>query len=287
MILSPMRKTIEILAWISGVIGKPPGWERIVRLIAPTERCGDIGDICLMRDGVMFMAQPSVALGWNVALFGTYEPYLRDIIRAVLPAGGVALDIGANVGWHTLLMARSAGASGRILAAEANPSVRERLDGNLKLNRFRQVEVIPYAVAAREGSAEFWGPAADAAGSGDGHMVPDGTPGLKGVIRVETRSVDSICERALVERVDLIKIDVEGYEWPVLQGAETTIAKFRPHIVFEYNAEYAARGGGDVKLLAAFFEKHRYRLSAIGRNWAEAVRPGRWPSCADIWAVPD
>ena len=282
-----MRKTIEILAWVSSVIGKPPGWERLVRLIAPPERCRDIGEICLMRDGVMFLAQPSVPLGWNVALFGTYEPYFRDIIRAVLPAGGVALDIGANVGWHTLLMARSVGETGRVLAAEANPSVRRRLEGNLRLNRFPRVEISPYAVAEREGAVEFWGPSADSAGSGDGHMAPGGAANRQEIIRVETRSVDAVCGAARIERLDLMKIDVEGFEWPVLQGAEKTIASFRPHIVFEFNTEYAARGGGDAELLSKFFERHRYRLFAIGRSWAEAVKPGDWPSCADIWAVPD
>lgn len=282
-----MRRTIETLACIGGVIGKPPGWERVVRLIAPPERCGAIGEICLMRDGVMFLAQPSVPLGWNVALFGTYEPFFRDIIRAVLPAGGVALDIGANVGWHTLLMARCAGEGGRILAAEANPSVRRRLEGNVRLNRFQRIEIIPYAVAESEGSVEFRGPSADSAGSGDGHMLAAGAQDRREIIRVETRSVDAICDAARVERLDLIKIDVEGFEWPVLQGADRTIAKFRPHIVFEYNVEYATRGGGDAGLISNLFEGHRYRLYAIGRNWAEAVRPGDLPSCADIWAVPD
>jgi hypothetical protein len=84
----------------------------------------------------------------------------------------------------------------------------------------------------------------------------------------------------------LIKIDVEGFEWQVLQGAEQSIAQFRPHIVFEYNADYAARGGGRPDLFDAFFSKHGYRLFAIGRNWAEAIELQSWPVCADIWAVP-
>lgn len=281
-----MRKMIDILAWIGRLIGKPPGWERVVRLLAPTERCRGLDDICVTRDGVMFLAQPSVPLGWNVVLFGTYEPFLREIIRKVLPAGGTALDVGANVGWHTLLMARTAGANGRVLAAEANPSVRRLLEANLKLNGFHQVDIISCAVAEREGKAEFWGPDAEAAGSGDGHMVPAGGQ-RQGVIPVETRSVDAICDESRVERLDLIKIDVEGFEWPVLQGAEKSIAKFRPHIVFEFNEEYAARGGGDAKLLSAFLMKHRYRPFAIRRSWADPVVPNAWPSCSDIWAVPD
>src|SRR5215472_5962531 len=117
-----MCKTVEILAWIGNQIGKPPGWERVVRMFASPEKCRSMAEVCLVRDGIVFQVQPSVAVGWNVAFFGTYEPELREIFRSVLPMGGVALDIGANIGWHTLLMARLVGNNGRVMAAEANPS---------------------------------------------------------------------------------------------------------------------------------------------------------------------
>ena len=281
-----MNKFIEILAWIGNRIGKPPGWERVVMLFASPERCRDMRDICVVRDGIVFIAQPAIPLGWRVAFFGSYEPESREIFRAVLPAGGVAVDIGANVGWHTLLMARLVGEGVRVLAAEANPSVRMQLDANLKLNRFRQVEVIPYAIANSEGTVAFHAPAADDPDSGNGYLVAGATTAQGAIIQVEARRLDDILPVARIERLDLLKIDVEGFEWPVLQGADQTVGKYRPHIVFEYDADYASRGGGTPALLEEYFRKHRYRLFAIGRNWAEAVEPGDWPQCADIWAVP-
>lgn len=281
-----MINTTEILAWIGNRIGKPPGWERVVRMFSSPEKCRGMRELCVVREGVTFLAQPTVPLGWYVAFFGTFEPELREIFRAVLPIGGVAIDIGANVGWHTLLMARLVGDNGRVLAAEANPSVRSRLQDNLNLNRFRQVEVIPYAIANSEGTVEFYGPTADDADSGSGYVVTSGVKERRAIIRVEMRRLDAIVSAAQVERLDLIKIDVEGLEWPVLQGGQQTIAKFRPHIVFEYNAEYSSRGRGDPHAIAEFFRTHRYRLFAIGRTWAKAVEPENWPDCADIWAAP-
>ena len=283
-----MSKRIETLAWIGSRIGKPPGWERIVRRLAPPEKCRSIPEICVVRDGCLVVVQPSIPLGWHVIFFGTYEPELREIFRAVLPSEGVALDIGANIGWHTLLMARLVGARGRVLAAEANSSVREQLLANLNLNRFSQVEVIPFAISDSEGTVEFYGPAADDADSGNGYMVPDSaaTKPRSGIIRLETRRVDAIVAAAQLERLDLIKIDVEGFEWPVLRGGEETIAKFRPQIVFEYNAEYASRGGGSPAVVFEFFQRYRYRLFTIRRTWAEAVRLDHWPNSADIWAIP-
>ena len=280
-----MNKVVETLAWIGNRIGKPPGWERVVRLIAPPERCRAMAPICAVRDGMVFHVQPGVPLGWHVAFFGTYEPELREIFRAVVPPGGVAVDVGANVGWHTLLMARLVGERGRVIAAEANPSVRIRLEENLRTNRFGHVQVIPHAISDTEGTADFYGPEAAASGSGDGHIVAPKS-NEPGNMRVETRTLDAILTAGQVSRLDLVKIDVEGYEWPVLRGARQAIALFRPHIVFEYNAEYASRGGGTPDLLGEYFRIHRYRLYSIGRAWADEVETGNWPQCADIWAVP-
>ena len=281
-----VNKTFEILARIGSRIGKPPGWERVVRLFASPEKCRGMQDIRVVRDGVVFIAQPAIPLDWQVALFGTYEPELRDIVRSVLPVGGIALDVGANVGWHTLLMAHLVGHGGRVFAVEANPSVRKRLEDNLKLNGFRQVEVIPYAIADSEGVVEFYGPEADDAGSGDGHIVAVTGNNRRNIVRVESRCIDAIFPATKAERLDLIKIDVEGFEWPALKGAEQTIARFRPHIVFEYLAEYASRGGGTPELLEEYFEKHNYKLLAIGRARNRPVEPGNWPQSTDIWAVP-
>lgn len=281
-----MATAIEILAGVGRRIGKPPGWERVVRWFASPERCRNMPDICVVSDGIVFLAQPSVPLGWHVAFFGSYEPELREIFRGVLPSGGVAVDVGANVGWHTMLMAKLVGQGGRVLAAEANPSVRERLERNLSANRFAHVRVIPHAIADADGILDFYGPPAGDAGSGDGHAIALGGHATGETFRVDARALDSIVELARLERLDLLKIDVEGFEWPVLRGAEKTVAKFRPHIVFEYNTEYAMRGGGTPELITAYFDRHRYRLFAVGRHWAESVAAGRWPRCADIWAVP-
>jgi FkbM family methyltransferase len=281
-----MLNTAELLALIGRRIGKPRGWERIVRLFVSPEKCATIPELCLVRDGSVFLAQPAVQIGWHVAFFGSYEPEIRDIFRTVLPLGGVALDIGANVGWHTLLMARLVGDQGRVLAAEPNPSVRKRLLNNLNLNRFNQVDVVPYAIADTEGTVEFFGPEADDGDSGNGYIVNDGSTAPQETIRVETRRLDAIVAAAQINRLDLIKIDVEGFEWPVLQGGEQTITKFRPHIILEYDANYASRGGGSPSAVLEFFREHGYRLFTIGRTWATAVELSNWPDCANIWAVP-
>jgi len=282
--VDPVSKRVELLAWLGGRIGKPPGFERVARRLVPLERCAAMPEICLVRDGSVFVTRPGVPVGWHVAFFGSYEPELRDVMRVIVPPGGVAIDVGANVGWHTLLLARLVGGAGRVLAVEANPSVREQLAQNIGLNRLAQVEIIPCAAAAAEGSLRFAGPAADDPGAGNGHVVKE-EAAAAGVISVPARPLDAVVAERRLERLDFIKIDVEGFEWPVLQGAEQTIAKHRPNIIFEFDSAYVARGDGSAALLAEFLARHRYRLFSIGRNWAERVELVTWPDCANILAL--
>ena len=279
-----MNRRAELLAWLGNRMGKPPGWERVARWLAPPARFAADEELCLVRDGYLFVTRPSLPIGWHVTLFGSYEPELRAIFRAVLPPGGVALDVGANTGWHTLLMARLAGEAGRVLAVEPNPHVRIKLEENLAINRTTQVEVLACALAEGAGTVQFMAPAADDAGSGDGHVAGAGELARGDLVAVPTRALDDVAGE--LARLDLVKIDVEGYEWPVLRGAEATVARLRPHIVFEYDRDYAARGGGTPELIAGYFARHRYRLHAVGRDVSRAIDAAHWPVSANVWAVP-
>ena len=278
-----MTAGIAFLSWLNGHIGKPRGWERVVCALAPPEKCKALGEPCVLRDGSLFVVQPGLQLGWHVLLFGAYEREVREIMRAVVPRGGTVIDVGANVGWHSLLMARLVGADGRVLAVEANASIRRRLALNIALNRLANVDLVPCALSSREQMLKFTVRTAEQPDSASGHVLADDAGGEAAAI--EARPLDAIVREKACARVDFLKIDVEGFEWPVLQGAEETVSRFRPHIVFEFDKAYWPRGGGDPASLSAFFDTHRYRLFTIGRDCCTAIA-GDWPDCANIYAVP-
>jgi len=280
-----MRRRAEFLAWLGNRLGKPPGYERVVRALLPPERCAAFPEVCLLRDGSLFVTRLALPLGWHLGFFGSYEPELREIMRAILPAGGTAIDVGANAGWHTLLMARLVGPHGRVLAVEPNPSVREHLRRNIAINRLGQVEVVGSALAEAPGTLNFVAPDAEHPASGSGHVVADDTAPLD-AIHVAASTLDVIAAEQKLDRLDLVKIDAEGFEWPILQGAQTTIARFRPYVIFEFDQAYAARGRDSGRLFADFFQRHKYRLFAVGRNWAELIDNEKWPSNANIFASP-
>jgi len=226
-------------------------------------------------------------LGWNVLFFGTYEPDLRALMSRRLPSGGVAIDVGANVGWHTLLMSRLVGRHGRVLALEPNPSIRGRLADHLGMNQIENVTVLPFAAAASETRSRFCGPRADDPRAGSGHLLAGEGPEASDSYFVATRTLDSVVEELRLDRVDAIKIDVEGFEWPVLCGADASIARFRPHVFFEHNREYLVRGGGREEDLESYFQRHRYRVSRLARGRPRPVVAEAWPNCADLWAAPE
>jgi FkbM family methyltransferase len=179
-----------------------------------------------------------------------------------------------------------AGPEGHVFAAEPNPSVRNRLVENIAINRMKHIEILPWALGATAGTVDFHGPDAADSESGSGHVMPASAGPSAGTMRVEMRRIDDFTEAAQVQRLDLIKIDVEGYEWPALCGGEQTLARFRPHVVFEFDRAYAGRGGGDPVAITAYFTRHRYKLYAVGRIWARKVTPENWPNAGNLWAVP-
>lgn len=280
-----MRRRAELLAWLGNRLGKPPGFERVVRFLLPPECCAALPEVCLVRDGSLFLTKPALPLGWHIGFFGSYESELREIMRTVLPAGGTAIDVGANAGWHTLFMARLVGAHGRVLAVEPNPSVREHLRRNIVINRLGQIEVVGSALAEAPGTLSFVAPDAEHPASGSGHVVADDAA-PPDAVRVAASTLDILAAEKRLARLDVLKIDAEGFEWPILQGAETSIARFRPYIIFEFDQAYAAHGRDSGRLFAEFFRRHNYQLFAVGRNWAELIDKEKWPSTANVFASP-
>ncbi len=277
----------RILNVIGRYVGKPPGYERLVRLFCPPEAVrGRPVELLALRDEPLIMANPRTQLGWKLLLFGDYEPELRAYFRNFLRPGFVVVDVGANIGWHTLLMAQRVGDQGRVIAFEPNPSVRLTLQYHVSLNRFRQVEILPYALSDRAGHVQFNAPPADGPHDGDGCLVNVPMAGMTDRVEVEATPFDALLDRLLLTRLDLIKLDVEGFEWPALRGCELAITRFRPHIVFEFIREYLVRGGGSQQQFVDFFRRHRYQLFIATRWGLVAAQDGAWPDAVDIWAVP-
>lgn len=171
--------------------------------------------------GPMRGARWVVGAGTNGCWLGTYEPRTRQWLQAVLGPGRVFFDIGANVGFFTVLASRIVGGEGAVVAFEPLPENLRALQEHVRLNRAQNVTVVAAAVSDRAGTERF-GPADNPAMGG---LAPDGS------IDVATVTLDDLVKEGAVRRPDVLKIDVEGAELRVLAGARRTLVEARPAIV--------------------------------------------------------
>ena len=164
-------------------------------------------------------------------LLGTYEKEQTEAFERLVKPGHVLFDVGAHVGYYSLLSSRLVGAQGRVVAFEAMPRNARFLRHHLSANRCANVEVIEGAVSDHPGTARF----ARGTGSGTGRLADVGE------IEVRTMTLDDVAkERGLVP--DFLKIDVEGAEERVLDGAKQILEGRKPTLFLStHGADIHAR----------------------------------------------
>jgi FkbM family methyltransferase len=162
-----------------------------------------------------------------------YEPNEMFAMSKLIGPGMCVLDVGANAGVFTLMAARLVGASGAVHAFEPSPRDRDRLLANVAANGLSNVQVHAAALGRAAGKAVL-------AVSGAGHPGHNTIGGFTYAadadsysLEVDVTTLDDFAAQQGLPRLDLLKIDVEGSETSVLQGARETLRKFRPVIVAE------------------------------------------------------
>lgn len=204
---------------------------------------------------------------------GVYEPELAAVCVANLDATRDAIDVGANAGLYTNLMARQL-RGGRVLAIEPAANALAKLRSNVKRNGIEAHTLIFEGVAS---DRECMRTLKIVAGKEEYSSV--GTLAHPSVAdeRVETVDVQSTTIDALVRRHALdpgfIKIDVEGTEHEVLRGAEATLRKHRPVVLSELSAHLLARNGTSASAVVEYMQSLGYRvIDPLNRGGRFAVR---------------
>jgi FkbM family methyltransferase len=215
------------------------GSERALRAIYPcaTSAKRFVKGTRARGDGLLMELDSRSWIDWNLLFRGDYEPHLTRLWNRLASKKSVAIDVGANIGAHTLTMARSVGPGGRVLAFEPNPIVRRVLERNLDLNGIKHVRVFDCALGSQAGSLPLRVPKQDSeefSNLGLASLVALETP--HDLITVEVKTLDDVLKAERINRVDVIKIDVQGYELETLRGMRDCIARHRPALVFEYDA---------------------------------------------------
>jgi FkbM family methyltransferase len=225
---------------------------RVLNALAHAIARLDVARLCTTEEGVTIRCDPADWLQAHIAYFGAWEPHITGFIKRRLGKDDVFLDVGANIGYYSLIGARLCR---KVIAVEATPSIFASLRDNIALNRAGNVAALNVAVAAEDGEVQlFRGP--DFA-VGQATLVEDRAR-LRGCAIVETiagRRLQSIVEEPDLAHIRLIKIDIEGAERPVLEQIMTLAPKLRHdvEIIVELDPlAFAAKGASVADLLQRF-----------------------------------
>jgi len=212
--------------------------------------------IVRVKDGFRLNVDGASQTGRIAYALGEYEAETADRIRASLRQGDVMIDVGANIGYFTLVGAKTVGAAGRVVAFEPVPQVREQLAENVRLNGASNVEIRSDALSDVSGAVTFYlGPNSNT-GLGSLRALTDGQ-----TIEVNRVRFDDWWQP--IAKVALVKIDVEGAELAVLRGMERCLARDRPDIVVEVTDAFLRALGDSAAGLFDFITSHGYRFFAI------------------------
>lgn len=194
----------------------------------------------------------------DFSLWGWDVRELRFLRRFLRP-GMQFLDVGAHHGLYAVLARKMTGVTGRVAAVEPAPSVRCRLKWHLWLNGAGDVRVFPCVVGAQDGTATLHIPTGGVDTVSSLRPQPTMRGGLKKV-RVDMRKVDGLAREAGLDRLDLVKLDVEGAEEEALDGAGEILAQQRPIWLFEALDATGSAWGSSGRALVRRFQDGGHRI---------------------------
>lgn len=189
---------------------------------------------------------------------GEYEPAMVRLLRRFLGPGGVFVDLGANEGYFSVIAARLVEPGGRVVAVEPQRRLRPVVERNCELNAVRNVELWPCAISDRQERAVL-------------HLSPGTNPGSTGLFRatryrvatdvVDAMTLGDLFAAAGLDRVDLLKVDIEGGEYEAILGAPEVFRDRRVRVlVLELHPAILGRRGRDPGDIVRLLEASGYRI---------------------------
>jgi FkbM family methyltransferase len=250
----------------------------LARLLMWTAAECIVKDLRFQQDGLHFITMRNNFCGLFSYVGGDYEKALLGNLKKNLSSGGVFCDVGANIGMYSVTGGRSVGESGRVIAIEAHPLTFQYLERNIALNQLTNIIALNVAVGAEsQGNVEM---EYSHGNSGSTHVANGGSPNT---VRVAVMTLDDILKQRLINRIDFLKLDVEGFEVFALKGARNTLIG-NPQIIVqtEIDARMLGRYQSKPEEVVSFLEslgfiahevneKGLVHISAAGLEYGDII----------------
>ena len=239
--------------------------DRLLRAIVPQS---------VELHGVRIVMNPDDPVVSGAITLGVYEKPETRFFLSVCRQGMIYVDIGANIGYYTALGALRVGPSGRVVAIEPDPECYGYLVQTVGANHFCNVSTVQKAVSGSLGAATLY---RNLSNRGDNRLYPNELS--QNQIIVETTTVDKLLPELGIASVDLIKMDIQGFEGHAFSGMGNTLAQERPLIIL---TEFWPKG-----LAAANTQPHEVlgKLVLNGFRLYELTSTGKLKSFEDLQAL--
>lgn len=234
-------------------------------MLSCRQLCGLAPQGEFVRSAIRWRLDLREGIDFSIYLLGSFEPATVRAYRDLVRPGDTVLDIGANIGAHTLPLARLVGARGRVVAFEPTRFAAGKLAANVALNPELAARICLHRVmlvgagtdALPEALYSSWPLFAD------GELHPGHRGRLMDTAGARAATLDELTREMALAEIHLIKLDVDGHELPVLRGAHESLRKFRPRIVLELAPYLHAEQGHSFDDLVGLLTGAGYRLCRI------------------------
>lgn len=218
--------------------------------------------------------------------FEVGEPLEGRFLKRIRLQGRVVFDVGAHVGRYTAAFARATGPNGLVVAFEANPAIIVELEDTVKLNRCDNVRIINAGVGDRADGALLVVPL-DGSGSASCDTTIHYMLRSRGSIEEVSIIVNTLEYYAAIHHLPpphMIKIDVEGFEYQVLTGAQTIIEQHHPSLFIEIHGIGQEGKVANARQIVALLARHGYTLHQVEQNLAITNENAEMAHTGHLWA---
>lgn len=247
------------MSWLGHSTPYFPGKGRLWNLVL--DRFPELaqGEVQVERRHLTWSLDIRCVIQRSLFYLGAYEPWDTKFFLSMIKPAQCVVDVGANFGYYTLQAARLVGDRGSVLAFEPSTTSYERLLRNLGLNRLDWVR--PYKVALGNEKSVVRLAKPNVSNQGEQRILEDATSLQSEEVPITT--LDDFLQSHSSAHVDMIKVDIEGFEVDFLRGAKSTIHEFQPILMVEINPLALGRNGSSADELLSELRELGYRCFTV------------------------
>ncbi|MFC9601976.1 FkbM family methyltransferase [Streptomyces niveus] len=244
-------------------LGKAP---LVTRYLNPRLRGNARQRVARSRFGARFAVDTQDLIQRYLYMFGVWEPHMTRWLQARLLPGDTFIDVGANIGYYSVLAAQLVGDGGRVVAIEASPAFHQKLQQQVRLNNCGNVRAVNGAVSDERRMLTFV--LASSANMGANSIVPYDGP-VESSFKVEAFPLSELLDPVEISTARVIKIDVEGAEGSVVRGMIPMLDKLRPdcEITVEVTPDRMVQLGDSADELMKTMRDHGFHAYRLANDY--------------------